>query len=240
MQTFFHILAVVISIFIPLVSIILLKSKTYALRSLDRSLLPPYPLPSMLKNALKDQKSSTENNRNSIGENDAGYQAWMGKQFEKCSWVFMLLIWKSLKVQKSPSLLLAAIRNPLLPLQQGVLTPGSHICNMKKSTGGCELYDNFGDVTLAATISMSGNHICGTEMLAHSYGFMNILFFFFFSSSVMTKLWICKTSSSVTYIMHCGWLLFSHGILSRWQGSLITWQRPLLRYLHSSKKIFFS
>lgn len=36
----------------------------------------------------------------------------MGKPFEKCSLVFMLLICKSLKVQKSPSLLLAAIQSP--------------------------------------------------------------------------------------------------------------------------------
>lgn len=150
MQTFFHILAVVISIFIPLVSIILLESKTYALRSLDRSFLPPYPLPSMLKNALKNQHSSIENNKNSIGENDADYQAWMGKQFEKCNRVFMLLICKSLKVQETPSLLLAAIRNPLPLLQQEALTPGSHIYNTEQGTGGCELYNTSGDVTLAA------------------------------------------------------------------------------------------
>lgn len=151
MQTFFHILAVVISIFIPLVSIILLESKTYALRSLDRSLLPPYPLLSTLKNAPKDWHSSIENNRNGIGENDADYQDWTGKQFEKCSLVFMLLICKSLKVQKSPSLLLAAIRSPTPLLLQEVLAPGSQIYNMKKSTGRSELYNTSGDVTLAAT-----------------------------------------------------------------------------------------
>jgi len=45
----------------------------------------------------------------------------MGKPFEKRSLVFMLLICKSLKVQKSPSLLLAAIWSPTLsPATGGV------------------------------------------------------------------------------------------------------------------------
>lgn len=77
----------------------------------------------------------------------------MGKLFEKCVLVFMLLIWMSLKVQKPPSLPLAAFGASLLLLQQEVLAPGSQIYNMKKSTGRSELYNTFGGVILAAALT---------------------------------------------------------------------------------------
>lgn len=75
----------------------------------------------------------------------------MGKLFEKHALVLMLLIWMSLKVQKPPSLPLAAIWSLLLP--QEVLAPGSQIYNMKKTTGRFELYNTFGDVILAAALT---------------------------------------------------------------------------------------
>lgn len=63
MQTLFHILAVVISIFIPLVSIILWESKTHALRSLDSS------SSNILKMHKEGYCSGSKNNRNAMGEN---------------------------------------------------------------------------------------------------------------------------------------------------------------------------
>lgn len=82
----------------------------------------PTPFLSMLKNAPKDWHSTVENNGNGTGENDADYQVWMGKLFEKCVLVSMLLIWKSLKVQKPPSLPLAAFWSLTPPAAGGAHT----------------------------------------------------------------------------------------------------------------------
>lgn len=153
MQTFFHILAVVISIFIPLVSIILLESKTYALRSLDRSLLPPYPLSLHVKKCTKKTDTPLLSITGMVQEKmmQTTKSEWENC-FEKHVLVFMLLIWMPLKVQNPSSLPLAAIWSLLL-LRQEVLTPGSQIYNMKKTTGRFELYNTFGDVILAAALT---------------------------------------------------------------------------------------
>lgn len=72
MQTFFHILAVVISIFIPLVSIILWESKTHALRSLDSSSSNVNKKKKMHREAYG---SGSKNNRDAMGKNHGDMEA---------------------------------------------------------------------------------------------------------------------------------------------------------------------
>lgn len=129
MQTFFHILAVVISIFIPLVSIILWESKTHALRSLDSSSSNVNKKKKCIGKPMALVAKITE----MLWERIMGTWRLDGKEVQRCALVSMLFICEPLGWMNS-CLLQTATRNAIFFFPDGgcLLIQGLQVC----CTGG--------------------------------------------------------------------------------------------------------
>lgn len=192
MQTFFHILAVVISIFIPLVSIILLEWKTYALRSLDRSLLPPYPPSLHIKKCTEKADALVSTGMVYEKMMPATKPEWENRVrsvvgFCACD----LQVIKGAKVYEPPD--------------GGHSEPHFFSCNRrytritdlqyKKNTDRVELYNASGDVTLTATELYLWVWNVSSLLRIYDYPFLLI-------SRAMTNILTCEPISlgNVLYI----------------------------------------
>lgn len=133
MQTFFHILAVVISIFIPLVSIILWESKTHALRSLDSSSSNVNKKKKCIGKPMALVAKITE----MLWERIMGTWRLDGKEVQRCTLVSMLFICKPLGWMNS-CLLLTATRNAIFfssPMEDACLFRGSRFAALEGNGG---------------------------------------------------------------------------------------------------------